>query len=71
MVLACGVKDLDVRELAEVVGGGRSAPPIGLRCLFIVAYHVAVGWTVAKHVLPPFVRVHLGPGGVEVSATGR
>ena len=71
MALACRVKDLDVRELAEVVGVGCSAPPIGLRCLFVVAYLVAVGWTVAKHFLPNFVRVHLGPGGVEVPVAGQ
>ena len=36
--LAREVKETDVKELAVVVGGGRSVPPFGLGCISFVAF---------------------------------
>ena len=47
MILICGVKDLDVRELAVAVGEGPGTPPFGLGCIFFIKF-LMVRWTVAR-----------------------
>ena len=68
MILICGVKDLDVRELAVAVGQERGAPPFGLDRLFFVTF-IVFRWAVAKCVAT--LVTGLGPEGVQVPVTGR
>ena len=68
MILIRGVKDLDVRKLAVVVGEGRGAPPFALDCLSFVAFLV-VRWAVAKSVVTSVTS--LGRERVDVAVVGR
>ena len=46
-VLAREVEKMGVKKLAEAIGGGRSAPPFCLGCLFFAAC-LAVRWSVSS-----------------------